>query len=416
MALGSAITSKRKGNSSVPGAIETLFATRDSITSGEVADLAGVSRQAAHYHLKSMEARGELVHSGAGRGGRYARRSLLEYRYAREGLEEDLVWSNEFAVLRRMDLSIFENNPNVRQVLGYAFTELLNNAIDHSRGTTVNVRWFLDEATIAFEIDDDGIGVFRNIRVERGLKDDFDAIGEIAKGKQTTAPERHSGLGIYYSSRMVSRFVLSSGKLTWTVDARRNDQAVGSLAEERVGTLVRCEVDADLGTSMMEVFRAFSPPGEFGMNKSKLRVSLFERGDFVSRSEAKRVGAELETYDEVEIDFLGVEQVGQGFVDELFRVWQRSHPDTRLVPLNANPAISALIQSAIRLRDDPDQERRRLHEELRDAVANYESFIRTTPLPATESEFVSARLMQLAQQRVQDAEAALAVFNAEHPV
>jgi len=362
-----------------------------------------------------MEARGDLVHLGAGRGGRYVRRSLLQYRYAREGLSEDAAWTSEFADLRRMDLPIFDNS-NLRQVTGYAFTELLNNAIDHSKGTTIDVRWFLDDTTIAFEISDDGIGVFRNIREERGLKDDFDAIGEIAKGKQTTAPDRHSGLGIYFSSRMVSRFALSSGRLTWTVDARRNDQAVGSLPEERIGTLVRCEVDADIETSMTEVFQAFSPPGEFGMNKSRLRVSLFERGDFVSRSEAKRVGAELETYDEVEIDFLGVEQVGQGFADELFRVWQRDHPGTRLLPLNANPAISALIQSAIRLRDNPDEQRRRLHEELRAAETNYELFINATPLSATESEFVSTRLMQLAQRRVQEARTALAVFNAEHPV
>jgi len=56
------------------------------------------------------------------------------------------------------------------------------------------------------------------------------------------------------------------------------------------------------------------------------------------------MGAQLEMFDEVEIDFAGMEQVGQGFVDELFRVWQRQHPGTRLVPVNANPAINALIQ------------------------------------------------------------------------
>jgi hypothetical protein len=74
-------------------------------------------------------------------------------------------------------------------------------------------------------------------------------------------------------------------------------------------------------------------------------VRLFDQGpNFVSRTEAKRLAAELESFTEVEIDFRGVEQVGQGFVDELFRVWQDNHPQTRLIPINTNPAVDALLR------------------------------------------------------------------------
>jgi hypothetical protein len=339
--------SKGKRSSPVADAIAKLFAGSEWITSGEVAEAAGVTRQAAHYHLKALTMTGELVHVGSGRGGRYRKNALRQVRYDLEGLEEDVVWSTEYAELKRLDLAAFDN-PKVKPILDFTFTEMLNNAIDHSDGSVVDVRWFVNESHIAFEIADDGVGVFRRMRQERDLEDDFDAIGEIAKGKQTTAPMQHSGLGIYFSSRMASRFILTSGKLTWTVDAQRNDQAVGWLASERKGTLVRCEIAAATEIAPLEVFREFSPPGSFGTNRSTLHVGLFERGDFVSRSEAKRMGAELEVFDEVDIDFSGVDQVGQGFVDELFRVWQRNHPGTQLRATNANPAISALVEMTIR--------------------------------------------------------------------
>ena len=251
----------------------------------------------------------------------------------------------EYSALRKMDLDIFDNL-KVKPILDFAVTEMVNNAIDHSGGTEVIVRWFADADRIAFEVQDDGVGAFRRMRESRGLATDFDAIGEIAKGKQTSAPDRHSGLGIYFTSRMSSQFILSSGQLVWNVDNRRRDEGLGWLEHERTGTLVRCEVDATTSVVPLEVFRAFSDPITAGLNRTSIRVSLFSDGTFVSRSEAKRVAAHLEAYGVVELDFTGVDQVGQGFVDELFRVWQSAHPQTRLVAVNANPALLAMIAMA----------------------------------------------------------------------
>jgi DNA-binding Lrp family transcriptional regulator len=322
--------------------IEQMLSASNSVTSGQVAKEVGVSRETANVRLREMVASGKLIHEGAGRGGRYRKLATHNWHYSLVGLREDIVWSSEFAELKRRDPIVLDN-PNVGKDLQYSFTEMLNNAIDHSKGVNVDVRWFVTDKMIAYEIEDDGIGVFRNVREERNLESDVDSIGEIAKGKQTTAPTAHSGLGIYFSSRMVSRYILSSGMFVWTVDSRRDDQAIGSLSTERIGTFVRCEVDADIKTVPSDVFRKFAPL-ETGFNRSTLRVSLFEKGDFVSRSEAKRMGAQLEMFDEVEIDFANVEQVGQGFIDELFRVWQNAHSDTRLVPINTNPAIDALFR------------------------------------------------------------------------
>ncbi|MDE3083196.1 MAG: DUF4325 domain-containing protein [Acidobacteriota bacterium] len=337
----------------VPAAIARLFAANDVVTSGEVAAVAGVTRQAAHHHLRALVESGELVREGAGRGARYRRRSIRSTTYALAGLQEDRVWIEEYSALRKMDLDVFDN-PKVKPILDFAVTEMVNNAIDHSEGSDVIIRWFLDAARIAFEVEDDGVGAFRQMRESRGLATDFDAIGEIAKGKQTSAPDRHSGLGIYFTSRMSSQFILSSDHLVWNVDNRRRDEGVGWLEHERRGTLVRCEVDATTSVVPLEVFRGFSDPTTFGFNRSTIRVSLFSDGTFVSRSEAKRLAAHLEVFGVVELDFTGVDQVGQGFVDELFRVWQSAHRQTRLVPVHANPAILAMIAMAAPTHSAPE--------------------------------------------------------------
>jgi hypothetical protein len=336
--------SKRQVGSNVTAAIHRLLAVQDVITSGDVARAGSVSRQAAHYQLTAMVKRGELEHEGAGRGSRYRRRALLGYQYELIGLAEDEVWFEERAELVRRDLEILDN-PKIMPLLNFTFTEMVNNAIDHSRGAAVEVRWYVRENYIAFDVADDGIGAFKNVASERGLASEFDSIGEIAKGKQTTAPHAHSGLGIYFTTRMASRFELTSGQLTWIVDNRRQDAAVEWFEKPRIGTLVRCEFDADTAVTTFDAFNTMSIPGAPGEQRSTIRVSLFQSGDtFVSRTEAKRLAAQLETFSEVEIDFAGVSQVGQGFIDELFRVWQFDHPETRLIARNTNPAIDALIR------------------------------------------------------------------------
>jgi anti-sigma regulatory factor (Ser/Thr protein kinase) len=329
-------------STSIAAQITELFASHETVTSGQVAQAAGVSRQAAHYTLKQLERSGDIVHEGAGRGGRYRRRAQRQTEYLLHDLDENEVWGQEYAALKQMDLVVFDN-PNVRPILNFAFTEMVNNAIDHSEGVTLTVRWFFGPDMIAFEVEDDGIGAFRRMRDSRDLESDFDAIGEIAKGKQSTAPARHSGLGIFFTSRMSSEFILMSSRLMWTVDNRRGDEAIGWLDDERIGTRVRCEVDATTTISPQKVFDTLSDPDVIGSNKTTIRVSLFQEGGFVSRAEAKKLGAHLETFGSVDLDFEGIESVGQGFVDELFRVWQDNHPQTRLIPIRANPSILSLI-------------------------------------------------------------------------
>lgn len=326
----------------VPEVIARLFSARTHITSSEVAAAAGVTRQAAHYHLRRMVESGLLVAEGARRSSRYRLKAQHSSTYALPGLSENDVWSDQRSALGKIDPDILDT-PNLMKILTFAFTEMVNNAIDHSKGTIVDIRWFLEHDEVAFEIDDDGIGAFASIRQSRGLKDNYQAIGELSKGKQTTDPAHHSGLGIFFTSRMVRRFSISANELVWTVDNEIDDFAIGFLDKPRIGTLVRCDTRRDTPVTPMEVYEELSDPVSQRFNRTTIKVALFREGDFVSRTEAKLIGARLEGFEVIELDFTGIDQIGQGFADELFRVWVSDHPTSRLVPLNANPAVMAMI-------------------------------------------------------------------------
>lgn len=62
-----------------------------------------------------------------------------------------------------------------------------------------------------------------------------------------------------------------------------------------------------------------------------------------SRAQAKRIAHRLEAFDTVDLDFDGVDAIGQGFADELFRVFARQHPQVVLQPRNMNAQVAAMV-------------------------------------------------------------------------
>lgn len=230
-------------------------------------------------------------------------------------------------------------------ILQYAVTELVNNAIDHSGGRVVQVSLWTVPSLVA-RISDDGEGAFSHLQKGLALADDLEAIGWFTKGRQTTAPDKHTGEGIFFTSKAVDVFRLSSNGLRWTVDNTRNDDAVG-ISHVTEGTEVIVQLDPEAPRTLREVFSQFTKDGAFV--RTRPRVKLFELGRrFVSRSEAKRLLGNLDDFTELEIDFDGVEEVGQGFVDELLRVWPREHPGVTISPVNMNRAVEWMVNRATR--------------------------------------------------------------------
>lgn len=262
----------------------------------------------------------------------------LMRKFKLEGLAEDQIWSE---IQSELDLN---KSNNARDVTMHAFTEMLNNAIDHSKGSEVSIEFTENPEKWKFSIKDDGIGVFASIKRTFQLDDDIEAIGELTKGKRTSQPERHSGEGIFFTSKMVTKFKISANGLEWVVDNEINDFAVGE-SDVKVGTLVNCEVSTSERIDMEAIYSKFSINHDF--QNTQPVVKLFEiGGEFVSRSEAKRLMAGMGKFKKVTLDFLKVERVGQGFLDEIFRVWQNDHSEVEIESINMAPPVEFMVSRA----------------------------------------------------------------------
>ena len=264
------------------------------------------------------------------------------------GLSEDIVWRRAAE-----ELQLDKESP-AGKIIESAFTEMLNNAIDHSASETAKITWWIDTGQWSFEIRDYGIGAYPKLREGLHLASDFEAVQELSKGKRTTDRQRHTGEGIFFTSKAVDIFRLTSSGVRWTVDNLRHDTALGVVTSSS-GTSVMCQIDPQTDRSLAAVFFEFSRDHSFV--RTRPVVKLFGIGTtFVSRSEARRLLDGLESdFDAIEVDFAGVTDVGQGFVDELLRVWPARHPDKTVVPTNMNPAVQFMIERGLSRIQQPDR-------------------------------------------------------------
>jgi anti-sigma regulatory factor (Ser/Thr protein kinase) len=254
------------------------------------------------------------------------------------GLREEDVWREAIEAIG------LAKGVGAYQVFHYALTEIVNNAIDHSAGTSVEVRAWSDP--VAFEVADDGVGALERVRATFGLESPLEAVVELSKGKATSDPSKHTGQGIFFTSKALDLFRIEANGFAWTVDNVSGDEAIG-ISTRRTGTRVTGRVSRDTRRTMADVFRPFTG-GEGGFSRTRPAVRLVDTGlSFVSRSEAKILVGRLEQFEEVELDFAGVDEVGQGFVDEVFRVWPLRHPGTRLTPVNMNPAVEFMVRRGL---------------------------------------------------------------------
>jgi anti-sigma regulatory factor (Ser/Thr protein kinase) len=315
---------------------------RETITSGDLAEALGITRQAAHRHLGQLVALGKLRREGAGRGAKYLPPAArFEIRRPRAGLDEARVWED----LERSLPELAGLSHNVQATLHYVVTELVNNAIEHSDSKTVEVVLDLSGKRLIGEIVDNGVGVYARVRSALNLASELEAIQELSKGKTTTDPEHHTGEGLFFSSKAVDWFEIESGSKRWTIDNDRDDFAI-SEASVRRGTRVYFELDRDSKRTLREVFDAYTD--DFTFSRTRTVVRLFTLGvRFMSRSEARRMLHGLDKFRDVVLDFSRVEAVGQGFADEVFRVWASAHAEVRLQPVNMNENVEFMVRRSL---------------------------------------------------------------------
>lgn len=318
---------------------------------GDVVRLAverfGISRQMVNRHLDRLVSDGLLEAQGATRARRYALRCVVDSHYTIDldaHTAEDEVW-------RQYVAPHIDGLPrNVLQICEYGFTEIFNNVIEHSEADKARILVQLDAVKVRLMVFDYGIGIFNKLARDLHLADSRFALMELMKGKLTTAPAHHSGQGIFFTARAFDRFRLNSGRLRFS--HHKEDDSFRAVVEGRGydsrGTTVDMQISVSSITTLSGVFDRFATPEVNGFGRTHVYVKLagYENESLVSRSQARRLVARLEEFDEVELDFEHVDTVGQAFADEVFRVFRANHPEVRLSSTNTSLAVARMIQWA----------------------------------------------------------------------
>lgn len=304
-----------------------------------------VTRQTVHSHLAALVKMGYLAADGNTR----ARTYRLGSHRSQDGVFE-LKELHESDVYSRNFGFIFNGLPkNIEDICHYGFTEMLNNAIDHSCGTHAHIGVERTRQEIEIRISDNGEGIFNHIARIMKLPEPRESILELSKGKLTTDPDNHTGQGIFFTSRVFDTFYIFSSDLIFTHDEGDAENYLLHNDEAHSGTHVFMRISLDSQKNLKTVFEDFSGNEDedyaFNTTVVPVKLALYEGERLVSRSQAKRILCRVEMFKTVLLDFNGVDYIGQAFADEVFRVFANKNPHILLVPVKTNDEIMRMIKS-----------------------------------------------------------------------
>ncbi|OGN11352.1 MAG: hypothetical protein A3C71_02090 [Candidatus Yanofskybacteria bacterium RIFCSPHIGHO2_02_FULL_43_15c] len=330
--------------------IKSLIEEKKIITAIQLARFLGVTRQYASRLLKILVNSDELIKSGSTRSSRYTLPKYFDelgtVKIARRIINKEV---KEHEVMEQMFSgfpAIMMAPEHIQGILRYAFSEMLNNAVEHSRSDIIEIEMIQEGKILRFAINDFGIGVFKNVMKQRHLANELEAMQDLLKGKTTTAPKAHSGEGIFFTSKVADRFVLESFGHRLLIDNTIPDVFFQEQKPSKNGTRVIFSITSNSRRHISDVFNKFqAEPGSFAFDKTEIRVRLFTMGTIhISRSQARRILTGLNKFKLIILDFKDVPNIGQAFADEVFRVFKNKHPDIKIETINANESVRFMIE------------------------------------------------------------------------
>lgn len=327
----------------------------NEISVKDIVKKTGFSQPYIFRFIQDLTDEGKIVRIGKARNSRYIQaHSARRKEFLKDAIAYSTVVKNsgieESEVLLRIkkETGIFTNiKKNVQEIIEYSFTEILNNAIEHSGSETIEIKMERSDNDIKFDIKDRGIGIYSNIKQKFGLHDEFEAIGELVKGKLTTAKSAHSGEGIFFTSKAVDNMLIQSSTKKLIFNNIVDDIFIRNI-KPHTGTRVTCNINLKSQKDLVIIFKTYEDE-DFEFSKTRVTVKLYRMGtDYISRSQARRLITGLDKFKEIILDFKGVESVGQGFADEIFRVWKSSHPGIEIKPVNQNDNVNFMIKRSVK--------------------------------------------------------------------
>lgn len=262
-------------------------------------------------------------------------------------LRENNEIQNETNIFNNCLKSHIEDLPNnIRQIWEYAFSEMINNVIDHSNADKLYIRVERNHIHTSVYILDNGVGIFEKIKNHFDLPSLDDAICELFKGKLTTDAENHSGEGIFFTSKIMDKFSIFSSDKVFTTNKFEDSFIFDSPHDEDYGTLVIMSLSNTSNKTSKEIFDKFANI-HGGFTKTSLPLKNIFDSAPVSRSQARRILNSLNKFEEVVLDFENIEWMGQGFAHQIFVIYKNQNPEIKITPVNMNESVTNMYNHVV---------------------------------------------------------------------
>ena len=332
-----------------------IIEKQGKVTSSEITSKIDVSRQYVNSVISELVAEKKIIKIGRTRYAFYVSStfakehpeifpSSFKKTYKNNSLEEHHI----LLEIEEKFPQILNLSENIRSIFTFAFSEMFNNAIEHSDSKNISIEVAKRDGKLSFIVLDSGVGVFRNIMKKRGLRSEIEAIQDLLKGKTTTMPKSHSGEGIFFTSKSADLFILDSFGYQLVINTKTDDVLIKDVSIIKRGTRVTFEIETNSERHLNQVFKKFTNlinEGEYGFDKTEIRVKLYTMGGVhISRSQARRILSGLEKFKIILFDFEKVLIVGQAFADEVYRVFQHKYPDIVIQEENMSEGVRFMIE------------------------------------------------------------------------
>ncbi|MCX6118553.1 MAG: STAS-like domain-containing protein [Proteobacteria bacterium] len=293
----------------------------------------GLSRQQASRYIKFMCQDGILERDGAGRGS--------DYRFVSNGrifgnnifnsvdIKSKSIASSVESMLDKVTPTLL---PSTYGILRCLLMDLIYRSQDWIGGHDLQVTLREEIPSLIVNLTDKGNGLFYCFQKKYGYGSMVETVANLAKGADH--PNIETPL---FRVLDLARYVkISANRYTWEYSSASMDWAVSESGYSHKGTKITLELD-----------RSFKQPI---LRTNSLQVSAIEQKICLllvalhcrcnrrapSRSEARAMLQDVESFDRVVVDFRHVDRVGNGFLHEIFVVFQSQHPSTSIEPRNLN--------------------------------------------------------------------------------
>jgi anti-sigma regulatory factor (Ser/Thr protein kinase) len=303
----------------------------------------GVSRTTVLRHINYLVIAEKLIKTGSTKQTLYTLANAMEqnFNFKLNGAFD------EYHIFNKYILSAIKPYINDKsfEICEYVITEMLNNAKDHAEGNKITIAFKIAQSQISFIILDNGIGIFKKLQNFHNFNDEREAMLQLSKGKLTSDPANHTGEGIFFSSRAVDTFEIRANNFAFLRDNNIKDWSLHQ-TNTTAGTEIKFIITRQTSRSLKDLFITYQEEDTLKFNKTEILINLAqEHGDrLISRSQAKRITANLDDFAKVTLDFTKVHIVGQGFVDQIFRVFQTQRPELIITYINANEDVEFMLK------------------------------------------------------------------------